>query len=71
MDEPLAQEDGSGVLSHIHADGLGSVVHTSNAAGAVVSSRRYDAFGNLEVGTANGYAFTSRCCANQLMRRRV
>jgi RHS repeat-associated protein len=59
-DEPLAQEDGAGALSHIHADGLGSVVRTTNAAGAAIYSRRYDAFGNLEIGAISGHAFTGR-----------
>ena len=60
IDEPLAQEDGAGVLTYFHADGLGSIVKTTNSAGAVLTSRRYDAFGNLELGVTNGYAFTGR-----------
>jgi RHS repeat-associated protein len=59
-DEPLAQEDGSGALSYFHADGLGSIVKTSSGAGGVTASRRYDAFGNVELGATNGYAFTGR-----------
>lgn len=59
-DEPLAQEDGSGALSYFHADGLGSIVKTSNAAGGLIASRQYDAFGNIEVGAASRYAFTGR-----------
>ena len=60
IDEPLAQEDGAGALTYVHADGLGSVVRATNAAGTAVSSRRYDAFGSLELGATNGYAFTGR-----------
>jgi RHS repeat-associated protein len=60
IDEPLAQEDGTGAPIYLHADGLGSVVKTTNSAGAIVASRRYDAFGNLELGAANGFAFTGR-----------
>jgi RHS repeat-associated protein len=60
IDEPLAQEDSAGALSYFHADTLGSIVKTTNAAGAVVASKRYDAFGNLELGAANGAAFTGR-----------
>lgn len=60
IDEPLASEDGAGVLSHIHADGLGSIVRTTNGAGAVVGSRQYDSYGNIEVGAVDGYAFTGR-----------
>ena len=29
-------------------------------AGGIAASRRYDSFGNLELGATNGYAFTSR-----------
>lgn len=60
IDEPLAQEDGAGVLSYFHADGLGSIVKTTNSAGAVIASRQYDAFGDLELGTTNGFSFTGR-----------
>jgi len=60
IDEPLAQEDGAGALTYFHADGLGSIVKTTNSAGAVLTTRRYDAFGNLELGATNGYAFTGR-----------
>jgi len=60
IDEPLAIDDGSG-LTYLHADGLGSVVAMTNAAGAVSLVRRYDAWGNLESGAAtDGYAFTGR-----------
>jgi YD repeat-containing protein len=60
IDEPLAQEDGTGALTHLHADALGSIAKTTNAAGGVVTSKRFDAFGSLELGAANGYAFTGR-----------
>jgi RHS repeat-associated protein len=60
VDEPIAQQDGTGTLTYLHADGLGSVVKATNPAGAVIATRRYDAFGNLELGTSNGYAFTGR-----------
>jgi RHS repeat-associated protein len=60
FDQPLAQEDGGGVLGHVHADGLGSIVKTTNSAGAVTATRWYDAFGNLELGATNGFSFTGR-----------
>ena len=45
----------------IHADGLGSIVAMTDAAGNVTSRRQYDAWGNLEVGADQpGYAFTGR-----------
>jgi len=60
IDSPLAR-DTAGVLAYYHADGLGSVVAETDAAGAVASTRRYDAWGNLHVGASDaGYAFTGR-----------
>jgi len=59
-DEPLAAEGGSG-LTYYHADGLGSIVRTTNASGAVTAERRYTTWGNLETGAGEpGYAFTGR-----------
>jgi RHS repeat-associated protein len=61
IDEPLARIDGSGATEYYHADELGSVVKTTDAAGAVTLTRQYDAWGNLEVGGSElGYAFTGR-----------
>jgi RHS repeat-associated protein len=61
FDEPLARIDGSGAVAYYHADGVGSIVEMTDAAGAAISTRRYDAWGNLEVGAAEpGYAFTGR-----------
>jgi len=60
IDEPLAQEDGAGALSFFQADGLGSIVKTTNSIGTVTATRRYDSFGNLEVGANNGYSYTGR-----------
>ena len=60
IDSPLARER-AGVLAYYHADGLGSVVAATDPAGAVASTRRYDAWGRLEVGAGEaGYAFTGR-----------
>jgi len=61
IDEPLAAEDEAGNLTFFHADGLGSIVKETDEAGQVVSSYRYDAFGNIEVGASqSGYSFTGR-----------
>jgi RHS repeat-associated protein len=61
IDEPLAQEDGSGVLTYYHTDALGSIVRRTNAAGAVASEHRYDVWGNIETGgTEPGYSYTGR-----------
>ena len=46
-----------------HADGLGSITAITNSTGSVVSTYRYDAFGNiiLQTGTlANPYTYTGR-----------
>ena len=60
IDEPLAVDDGT-ALSYYHFDGLGSVVKTTNGAGAVTLTRQYDAWGSLETGANEaGYAFTGR-----------
>jgi hypothetical protein len=32
IDEPLAQEEGGGTLTYLHAEGIGSVVKTTDAA---------------------------------------
>ena len=53
-------DDGT-ALTYFHADGLGSIVKVTNAAGAVTLTRQYDAWGNLEAGASEpGYAFTGR-----------
>ena len=49
VDEPLAVDDGA-ALSYLHADGLGSIVKTTNATGAVTLTRQYDAWGHLQIG---------------------
>jgi len=59
IDEPLGKETG-GVMTYYHADGLGSVVKETNQAGAVTNTLRYDAWGNIEAGARDGYAFTGR-----------
>jgi RHS repeat-associated protein len=60
FDEPLAVDDGT-ALTYFHADGLGSIVKATNAAGAVALTRQYDAWGNLETGASEpGYAYTGR-----------
>ncbi len=60
VDEALATDDGSAMV-YFHADGLGSIAKTTSAVGAVVLTRRYDAWGNLDLGaTTSGYAFTGR-----------
>ena len=60
IDEPLRAETSVG-YAYYHADALGSIVATTDVAGTVTSSRRYDAWGRIEVGAAQeGYGFTGR-----------
>ncbi|WP_240746429.1 RHS repeat-associated core domain-containing protein [Trichloromonas acetexigens] len=62
IDEPLAQIT-NGTSTYYHADGLGSIVALTDAAGQIVQRITYDAFG-LPTATdpsfANSYAFTAR-----------
>jgi RHS repeat-associated protein len=60
IDEPLASENAAGVRTYLHADGLGSIVKTTNSSGAAVSTVKYNAFGVLESGVPAPYAFTGR-----------
>jgi RHS repeat-associated protein len=61
IDEPLARRDTSSAVEYYHADALGSIVKMTDQAGAVVQTRQYDAWGDLEVGANQpGYAFTGR-----------
>lgn len=61
VDEVLATDDGLGAMAYQHVDGLGSELARTNSAGNTTSSRRYDAFGQLESATtAAGFAFTGR-----------
>lgn len=61
IDEPLARVNASGGVTFLHTDGLGSIVGTTNQSGAFTGLRRYDAFGNPQVGASvAGYAFTGR-----------
>jgi RHS repeat-associated protein len=61
IDVPLAREDGTGVLTYYHADGLGSIFRQTSQAGAVVHEYRYDTWGNIDTGRSEpGYAFTGR-----------
>jgi RHS repeat-associated protein len=59
VDQPLAKATG-GVLTYFHADALGSVAKMTDQTGAVVSSIRYDTWGNIEAGLPDLYAFTGR-----------
>jgi len=60
IDEPLASDDGT-ALSNFHADGMRTIVKTTNSAGAVTLTRQYDPWGNLQFGTTtNGFSFTGR-----------
>ncbi|WP_427501458.1 RHS repeat domain-containing protein [Methylomonas sp. MED-D] len=61
LDRPLLRTTPSGT-AYYHADGLGSIVATSNAAGAITASARYDAFGQAlaKTGTIPRYGYAGR-----------
>ncbi len=59
IDEPLSKETG-GVLTYYHADGLGSIAKETDGSGVVTNTLRYDAWGNIETGARDGFAFTGR-----------
>jgi RHS repeat-associated protein len=60
IDEPLLRDD-STTVTYFHADGLGSIVKATDAAGTVTQMRQYDAWGNLQAGASeSGFAFTGR-----------
>jgi RHS repeat-associated protein len=60
IDEPLAKEI-SGTATYYHADALGSILKITDAAGDVDHEYRYDPYGRIEIGSAQGgYSFTGR-----------
>jgi RHS repeat-associated protein len=59
IDEPLAHEEG-GTWHYYHADGLGSIVATTDTARSVTSRITYDAWGNVESGAPVPHGFTGR-----------
>jgi RHS repeat-associated protein len=59
VDEPLSKET-DGVPTYYHADALGSIVRETNAGGVVTNTLHYDAWGNIEAGARDGFAFTGR-----------
>jgi len=61
MDNVLARTTNGANAVYYATDHLGSIVHETNAAGAVTLHREYDAWGELKQGqTASGFAFTGR-----------
>ena len=59
IDEPLARESSTGVRTYYHADGLGSIVKRTDAAGNAIAAQAYDSFG-IGMSLPSGYAFTGR-----------
>lgn len=60
IDRPLAEATGA-ATNYFSADHLGSIAQVTDAAGAPILTRQYDAWGNLLQGSAvSGYAFTGR-----------
>lgn len=52
--------EATGAIEYYHADGLGSIVATSDSAGVLTGTIRYDAWGNIETGSPAPFAFTGR-----------
>jgi RHS repeat-associated protein len=59
IDEPLARETSTGVRTYYHADGLGSIVKRTDAAGTVIGTQSYDSFG-VGTGLPSGFGYTGR-----------
>ncbi|AEG00906.1 RHS repeat-associated core domain-containing protein [Methylomonas methanica] len=61
LDHPLLRITASGT-AYYHADGLGSVVATSNGSGVITASARYDAFGRTlaQTGGIPRYGYAGR-----------
>ena len=61
IDEPLARENSSDIVTYYLADHLGSIVQETSNAGAATLEREYDPWGILiQASGASGYAFTGR-----------
>jgi RHS repeat-associated protein len=61
IDEPLARNNSSDVVTYYIADHLGSIVQETSHAAAVLLHREYDPWGKLLQGEAtSGHAFTGR-----------
>jgi RHS repeat-associated protein len=66
-DEILAKIDSSGSTVYYHHDGLGSTTALTNAAGALLESYHYDAFGKPTIYNASGSVITATAYANRFM----
>jgi len=62
VDEPLARKnEANGSAVYYHADGLGSIIKYTDAAGNVSHTYSYDVWGNITIGASvAGYSFTGR-----------
>ena len=61
IDEHLAMQDSTGVITYFASDHLGSVTDLTTSAGTITLTRKYDPWGNLLSGsTTSGPAFTGR-----------
>ncbi|HYI08820.1 MAG TPA: RHS repeat-associated core domain-containing protein [Thermoanaerobaculia bacterium] len=61
IDEPLVRKDAAGTKVYFAADGLGSVVALTGAAGSIVTGRSYDVWGKVNGGaSALAFGYTGR-----------
>ena len=61
-DDPLIRTDAANMSQYYHQDGLGSVVSSTNMAGTIEATARYDAWGMTKESTGNipQYGYTGR-----------
>jgi RHS repeat-associated protein len=65
LDEALIEVSGAGVLTYLHADRLGSVVATTNSAGAVVNKTAYGPSGEGSPPSGISFGFTGQRYDNE------
>ena len=64
LDEPLELKRGS-TISYYSADGLGSIVHLTNAAGNIIERYTYETFGKLTIKNASGTELPTSAFGNR------
>lgn len=67
VDEIVAKIDSSGTAVYYHHDGLGSTAALTSAAGALLESYHYDAFGKPAVYNGSGLAIAATAYANRFL----
>jgi RHS repeat-associated protein len=60
LDEPLIEVSSSGTLTYFHADRQGSIIATTNSAGAVVNEYKYGPYGESAALVGTTFGFTGQ-----------